>query len=332
MTMVVACAAYQQGRRVAEIDIEQVGASGLDLAARGDGAAGDQFVWLGLHEPDEDLLRRVQGRFGLHDLAIEDAHAAHQRPKLEIYGDSLFVVLRTAQLKGRRIVFGETHIFAGRGYVVTVRHGPSSSYAELRARCEQAPALLRLGESFVLYSLMDFVVDNYFPIIDTLEAEVDDLELEAADQDSDRNDIGRIYELRRQLLVLRRTVSPLLDVCDRLVRFDVPLVEQDMRPYFRDVRDHVIRVDERIDDLRELLTSTMETNLLLASVRQNDVMKKLAGWAAILAVPTAVFGLYGMNFSDMPETSSPYGYPAVLMVVAVLCAYLYYRFRRAGWF
>jgi magnesium transporter len=332
MTMVVACAAYQHGRRVADIDIEQVGASGLDLAARGDGAAGDQFVWLGLHEPDEDLLRRVQGRFGLHDLAIEDAHAAHQRPKLEIYGDSLFVVLRTAQLKGRRIVFGETHIFAGRGYVVTVRHGPSSSYAELRARCEQAPALLRLGESFVLYSLMDFVVDNYFPIIDTLEAEVDDLELEAADQDSDRNDIGRIYELRRQLLVLRRTVSPLLDVCDRLVRFDVPLVEQDMRPYFRDVRDHVIRVDERIDDLRELLTSTMETNLLLASVRQNDVMKKLAGWAAILAVPTAVFGLYGMNFEAMPEVRSPYGYPAVLVAVAVLCSYLYYRFRRAGWF
>jgi magnesium transporter len=179
---------------------------------------------------------------------------------------------------------------------------------------------------------MDFVVDNYFPIIDALEAEVDAREGEVFEQAAGREDIGRIYELRRELLVLRRTVAPLLDVCDRLMRFDVPLIEADIRPYFRDVRDHVIRVDERIDDLRELLTSTMETNLLLASVRQNDVMKKLAGWAAILAVPTAVFGLYGMNFQEMPELHSPYGYPAVMAAVACLCGYLYYRFRRAGWF
>jgi magnesium transporter len=332
MTMVVNCAAYRDGRRVADIDLEHDAAGGLDLAPSGAGAVGERFVWLGLHEPSEELLRKVQSRFRLHDLAVEDAHAAHQRPKLEIYGDSLFVVLRTAQLHGKKIQFGETHIFAGRGYVVTVRHGPSLTYADVRSRCEQAPALLRLGESFVLYSLMDFVVDNYFPIIDALEAEVDDLELEVFEQASGREDIGRIYELRRELLMLRRTVSPLLDVCERLVRFDVPLVEPDIRPYFRDVRDHVIRVDERIDDLRELLTSTMETNLLLASVRQNDVMKKLAGWAAILAVPTAVFGLYGMNFEEMPEVRSPYGYPAVLAVVAMLCGYLYYRFRRAGWF
>jgi magnesium transporter len=332
MTMVVNCAAYQDGRRVADIDLEHDAAGGLDLDMQGAGAAGEPFVWLGLHEPSEELLRKVQDRFGLHDLAIEDAHVAHQRPKLEIYGQSLFVVLRTAQLKASRIQFGETHIFAGRGYVVTVRHGPSLTYADVRARCEQAPAMLRLGESFVLYSLMDFVVDNYFPIIDALEAQVDETEIEVFEQASGRDDIGRIYELRRELLVLRRTVAPLLDVCDRLVRFDVPLIEPDMRPFFRDVRDHVIRVDERIDDLRELLTSTMETNLLLASIRQNDVMKKLAGWAAILAVPTAVFGLYGMNFQDMPEVQSPYGYPAVLGVVALLCGYLYYRFRRAGWF
>lgn len=332
MAMVVNCAAYQDGRRVADIDIEDDGATGLDLGQSGAGVQGERFVWLGLHEPSEDLLRKVQRRFGLHDLAIEDAHAAHQRPKLEIYGDSLFVVLRTAQLQASKIRFGETHIFAGQGYVVTVRHGPSLTYADVRARCESAPAMLRLGESFVVYSLMDFVVDNYFPIIDALEAEVDALEGEVFEQASGREDIGRIYELRRELLILRRTVSPLLDVCDRLVRFDVPLIEPDMRPYFRDVRDHVIRVDERIDDLRELLTSTMETNLLLASVRQNDVMKKLAGWAAILAVPTAVFGLYGMNFQDMPEVRSPYGYPAVLAAVAALCGYLYYRFKRAGWF
>jgi magnesium transporter len=332
MGMVVNCAAYQEGRRVADIDIERDTKAVLDLASGDDAARAGRFVWLGLHEPSEELLRKVQSRFGLHDLAIEDAHSAHQRPKLEIYGNSLFVVLRTAQLQGTKIQFGETHIFAGKGYVVTVRHGPSSSYTDLRARCECAPTLLRIGESFVLYSLMDFVVDNYFPIIDALEAEVDALEGEVFDQSSDRDEIARIYELRRELMVLRRTVSPLLDVCDRLMRFDAPLIEPDIRPYFRDVRDHVIRVDERIDDLRELLTSAMETNLLLASVRQNDVMRKLAGWAAILAVPTAVFGLYGMNFQDMPELSSPFGYPAVLAVVAAVCAYLYYRFRRAGWF
>ena len=332
MGMVINCAAYQEGRRIAEIDIERDAAAVLDLASGDEAARVGRFVWLGLHEPSEDLLRKVQRRFGLHDLAIEDAHLAHQRPKLEIYGDSLFVVLRTAQLQGTKIQFGETHVFAGKGYVVTVRHGPSSSYTDVRSRCECVPAMLRIGESFVLYSLMDFVVDNYFPIIDSLEAEVDALEGEVFDQSSDRDEIERIYELRRELMIFRRTVAPLLEVCDRLMRFDAPLIEPDIRPYFRDVRDHVIRVDERIDDLRELLTSAMETNLLLASVRQNDVMRKLAGWAAILAVPTAVFGLYGMNFQDMPELGSPYGYPAVMVVVAAVCAYLYYRFRRSGWF
>jgi magnesium transporter len=332
MGMVVNCAAYQGGRGIADIDIEHDAAAALDLVPSGDAARADRFVWLGLHEPSEELLRRVQSRFGLHDLAIEDAHDAHQRPKLEVYGESLFVVLRTAQWQAGKIQYGETHIFAGKGYVVTVRHGASLSYADVRSRCEGAPTMLRIGESFVLYSLMDFVVDNYFPIIDALEAEVDAREGEVFEQAAGREDIGRIYELRRELLVLRRTVAPLLDVCDRLMRFDVPLIEADIRPYFRDVRDHVIRVDERIDDLRELLTSTMETNLLLASVRQNDVMKKLAGWAAILAVPTAVFGLYGMNFQGMPELHSPYGYPAVMAAVGCLCGYLYYRFRRAGWF
>jgi magnesium transporter len=330
MGMVVNCAAYQDGRRIADIDIERDAVAALDIEQRGD-AGGGRFVWIGLHEPSEELLRKVQGRFGLHDLAIEDAHSAHQRPKLEVYGDSLFVVLRTAQLQGGKIQFGETHVFAGKGYVVTVRHGPSLSYAEVRSRCEHTPKLLRRGESFVLYSLMDFVVDNYFPIVHALEAEVDALEGEVFAQASLRQDIERISELRRELLILRRTVSPLLEVCDRLMRFDSPLIDQGMRPYFRDIKDHVIRLDERIDDLRELLTSTMETNLLLTSMRQNDVTKRLAGWAAILAVPTATFGIYGMNFEHMPELDSPYGYPTILAATAALCGYLYYRFKRAGW-
>ncbi len=330
MRMVVNCAAYEEGRRVAEIDIERDGPIIADSGPGG--GSGQRFVWLGLHEPDEQLLRKVQDRFWLDDLAIEDALHAHQRPKFEIYDGSLFVVLHTAQLQGTKIQFGETHIFVGNGYVVTVRHGPSLSYADVRARCESAPAMLRVGESFVLYSLMDFVVDNYFPIIHTLEAEVDALEVEVVGDGADSRDIERIYELRRKLMILRRAIAPLLEVCDRLLRFDVPLIARDMQPYVRDVRDHVIRVAEAIDDLRELLTSAMETNLLLASVQQNDVMKKLAGWAAILAMPTAVFGLYGMNFQDMPELRLPYGYPAVMLAVVGLCTYLYYRFKRAGWF
>jgi magnesium transporter len=322
MDMVIGCAAYEGGRRVAEVDIDET--RPLDT---GNG----RFVWIGLHEPDEALLRKVQRRFGLHDLAVEDAHRAHQRPKLEIYGDSIFIVLRTAQLQAGRIQCGETHIFAGRGYVVTVRHGSSQSYAEVRARCENAPAMLTMGESFVVYSVMDFVVDNYFPVIHTLEGEMDELEDAVFAQRSDRAHVERLYELRHELMLLKRAVSPMQEVCNRVMRFDVPLIDRAMHPYFRDVQDHVMRVVESVDGLRETLIAALEANLLFASVQQNDVTKKLAGWAAILAVPTAIAGIYGMNFEHMPELKSPWGYPAVLLVIAALCLFLYYRFRRAGW-
>jgi magnesium transporter len=320
--MVVGCAAYRDGRRVAEVDID---------AADTVGVGEDRFVWIGLHEPDEELLRKVQSRFGLHDLAVEDAHNAHQRPKLEVYGDSLFVVLRTAQLEGGRIQCGETHIFAGSGYVVTVRHGSSHSYAEVRARCEGTPKLLTKGESFVVYSIMDFVVDRYFPILHALETEVDALEDAVFAQRAGRQDVERIYELRHELMRLRRAVAPLQEVCNRIMRFDAPVIDHAMHPYFRDVQDHVIRVVEGIDNLRELLTSALEANLLFLSVQQNDVTKKLAGWAAILAVPTAIAGIYGMNFENMPELKASLGYPAVLLFIAALSGFLYYRFKRAGW-
>ena len=321
--MVVGCAAYASGRRVADVDIEQT-----ERVDTSDG----RFVWIGLHEPDEALLRKVQQRFGLHDLAVEDAHRAHQRPKLEVYGDSLFIVLRTAQLHEGKIQCGETHIFAGHGYVVTVRHGSSHSYAEVRARCESAPKMLTMGESFVVYSIMDFVVDNYFPILHAFETEVDALEDAVFAQSWKRRDVERTYELRHELMQLRRAVSPLLDVCTRIMRFDAPsLIDRAMHPYFRDVQDHVIRVTESIDSLRELLTAALEANLLLASVQQNDVTKKLAGWAAILAVPTAIAGIYGMNFEHMPELKEPLGYPAVLILIIGLCLFLYSRFKRAGW-
>jgi magnesium transporter len=319
---VVGCAAYQGGRRIAEIDLEQ--AEQIGTKAGG-------FVWIGLYEPDEALLRKVQQRFGLHDLAIEDAHNAHQRPKMEIYGESLFIVLRTARLEEGKVLCGETHVFAGKGYVVTVRHGASHSYSEVRARCESKPKMLAKGEDFVVYSIMDFVVDNFFPIIDSFEGEVERLDAAVFAQTATQGDIERIYELRHELAVMRRAVAPLQDVCSRIMRFDVPQIDREMGPYFRDVQDHVIRILEGIDNLRDLLGSALEAYLLLASIQQGNVMKKLAGWAAILAVPTAVAGIYGMNFENMPELKEPWGYPLVLAVIVGLCAFLYLRFRRSGW-
>ena len=320
--MLINCAAYKAGSRVADLDLKQADCI--------EPSPGD-FVWVGLHEPDAALLRTVQQRFGLHDLAVEDAHLAHQRPKLEAYGDSLFVVLRTAQLADGKIGWGETHIFAGPGYVVTVRHGSTTAYKAVRARCESAPKMLSVGESFVIYSVMDFIVDSYFPLLHELEGEVDALEGSVFSKDSARLDVERVFELRHELLLLRRAVLPLQEVCNGLIRFDVTLIAPEMRAYFRDVQDHVIRVVEHIDNLRELLKGALEANLLLASVQQNDVTKQLAAWAAILAVPTAIAGIYGMNFKYMPELEYPASYPVVLAVIVGLCLYLYHRFKRSGW-
>lgn len=324
MGMVVNCVAYADGRRIGEVDIEDISEI---LQFPG------QFIWIGLHEPTEDLLRQVQREFGLHDLAIEDAHRAHQRPKLEEYGEALFVVLRTAQWNSEqeRIDFGETHVFVGPRYAVSVRHGASLSYAEVRTRCEATPQLLRKGPGFVLYALMDFVVDHYFPILDELEDRLESIEEEIFGGTFDRDTSERIYKLKRDLLVLKRAIAPLIEVCNRLVRYDVQLIPDDTRPYFRDVYDHVIRINETVDNLRELLTSALEANFSLISVRQNDVMKKLAAWAAILAVPTMIAGIYGMNFEFMPELHLVFGYPLVVASMAGACGFLYTRFRRAGW-
>jgi magnesium transporter len=320
--MVVACAAYEGGRRIADLEIDQ-----LD----GFQAAPGQFLWIGLHEPDEALLHRLQKRFGLHDLAVEDTRNAHQRPKLEVYGDAIFMVLHTAQLRDGHVEFGETHVFAGPGYVLSVRHGPSSSYKEVRQRCESAPKKLKKGEDFVLYSLMDFIVDNYIPVVDAIEEEVERMEDSIFDKPFDRAMVERIYGFKRELLSLRRIVAPLVEITNRMMRFDVPLIDKNTYPYFRDVHDHAMRVSETIDALRELLTSALEANLLLASVNQNEVMKKLAGWAAILAVPTAIAGIYGMNFDNMPELRWQYGYYVVLGLTAAICGWLYWRLRRANW-
>lgn len=324
MEGVVNCAAYAGGRRVADVEVKQIS----EVLKQE-----DRFIWIGLHEPNEDLLRQVQQEFGLHDLAIEDAHSAHQRPKLERYGDSLFVVLRTAQMQKEqgRIHFGETHIFVGSRYVVSVRHGSALSYAAVRARCEATPQLLCQGPGFVLYALMDFIVDQYFPIVNALEDDLEALEEAVFDGTVNRETTMRIYELKRNLLEIKRAVSPLVDICNRLVRFDIEFIPEISRPYFRDVYDHVIRINEMVDTTRELLSSALEANFSLISVSQNEVMKKLGGWVLILAVPTMIAGVYGMNFEFMPELKLHLGYPLAISGMLVTCGALYLYLKRSGW-
>jgi magnesium transporter len=321
---VINCAAYASGIRVADLGVEAIGA-----------ALGhpDQFVWLGLYEPDEELLRHVQRQFHLHDLAIEDAYNAHQRPKLEVYEDSLFVVLRTAQRTAAPapLEFGETHLFVGRNYVVTVRHGSLRSHVGLRARCECTPQLLAKGPAYVLYALMDFVVDQYSPIVSALEDEVEELEEVILGEQRSSGATERIYRLKRDLLSLRRAISPLVEVCNRLMRFELPNIPDDTRPYFRDVYDHVMRLNETIDVQRELLTTALEAHLSLMSVAQNDHMKRLAAWAAMIAVPTMIAGIYGMNFNNIPELGWRYGYYVSLFVMVLSSTGLYIGFKRSGW-
>jgi magnesium transporter len=321
---VINCAAYAGGLRVQEVSIDDIG----EVLRRG-----DRFVWLGLYEPDEALLKRIQAQFHLHDLAIEDAGSAHQRPKLEHYEDSLFIVLRTAQLatSARRIEFGETHVFLGENYIVTVRHGSLQSHVGLRARCECTPHLLAKGPGYVLYALMDFIVDQYLPIVQSLEAELQEIEDQVFGEVGPGDSSARIYRLKRDLLALRRAVSPLVEVCNRLMRFEVANIPDDTRPYFRDVYDHVVRLNEIIDTQRELTTAALEANLALLSVAQNEHMKRLSAWAAIIAVPTMIAGVYGMNFQHMPELAWRYGYFVSIGLMAFACTGLYYGFKRSGW-
>lgn len=319
---VVACVAYAGGQRVDDVAIEDI-----SEVLRLEG----QFVWIGLYEPGDELLRKIQAEFDLHELAVEDALSAHQRPKLEEYGESLFVVLRTAQLHDEKTVFGETHIFLGQHYVVTVRHGASSPYTPVRLRCESAAHHLKTGPGFVLYALMDYVVDQYFPVVSELEDILEEIEEEVFGGAYGRNTTERIYAMKRQLVGLKRAVSPLVDVCNRLVRFEGDLVPEQTRHYFRDVYDHVIRVNESVDHLRELLGTALEANLSLISVNQNETMKKLAAWAAIFAIPTMIAGIYGMNFQYMPELTWKYGYVVTIVAMVGLCGVLYWQFRKAEW-
>ena len=321
---VIDCAAYARGTRAAALTVDQI---------QGALACEDQFVWIGLYEPDQSLLRQVQQQFGLHDLAIEDAINAHQRPKLELYEDSVFIVLRTAQRVAStgRLEFGETHVFLGRNYIITVRHGSIRSHVGVRQRCEATPHLLAQGPGYVLYSLMDFIVDQYLPIVREIEEEVQELEGVVLDDPTASDATARIYLLKRDLVALRRAVSPLADVCNRLLRFDIPHIPADTRPYFRDVYDHIMRLNESIDAQRELLTSALEAHLSLMTVAQNEHMKRITAWAAMIAVPTMIAGIYGMNFEGMPELLWRYGYVFSLVAMVVSCLGLYVGFKRSRW-
>ena len=323
MEAVINCAAYSKGRRVSNIQINEVGQVLKQT---------DKFVWIGLHEPSEELLQQVQQEFGLHDLAIEDAHRAHQRPKLETYGETIFIVLRTAQMNNQKhIDFGETHFFVGENFIISIRHGSSLAYTEVRNKCEMAPDLLQKGPGFALYALMDSIVDQYFPVIDSLEGELESVEDKIFGEKPSRETTEQIYQLKRELLQVKRAVSPLVDICNRLVRFDLRLIPDDTRPYFRDVYDHVLRINEMVDSSRELLGGALEANFSIISISQNDVSKKFAGWAAILGVPTLVVGIYGMNFTWIPELSWHWGYPFVLGVTFLICLTLFLFFKRSGW-
>ncbi|MDB5417162.1 MAG: magnesium transporter [Phenylobacterium sp.] len=318
---VVSAYVYRKGQRVREAPLTEAG-----LALRP-----GEFVWIGLHDPDEAELRLLATKFKLHPLAVEDALAAHQLPKVEVYGHELFVVARTAELAGDRIHYGETHIFMGKSYVVSVRHGSARAHTELRAHLEAAPALLNHGPDYVVHGILDFIVDGYMPIVEEIEEAVLTIETRALDAFLARADVRRIFLLRSELLRFRRILGPMEEVASKLEHLNLPGLDADVRPYFRDVADHVRRVAGRVEGLRDVLSSVFEVSTLLEQQRQGIITRKLAAWAAILAVPTAIAGIYGMNFEFMPELHWRLGYPLTLLLIAGICGVLFAAFRRSGW-
>ena len=313
----------KEGRRQREIDLEQI-SDELENPDVG-------FVWVGLYEPDAPLLMKMQEEFGLHPLAVEDALNAHQRPKVELYGDSLFLVLQTAQVVKGHIAFGETHIFFGPRYLVTVRHGASLPFAPARERCEKNPELMRLGPSYALYSVIDSIVDNYFPIVEEFQGELNELEKDIFAETYSRDTIHRLYELKGDLTRLRLAVSPLQDMLNNLMRVHPNLVPKEVAVYLRDVHDHVVRIGEATDTMREMLTAAMSVNLSLVTVAQGEIVKRLAGWAALLAAPTLLTSWYGMNFHHMPELDGRYSYAIMIAVTIAICVGLYFLLKRARW-
>jgi magnesium transporter len=319
---VVAAYLYRDGHRVRPITIDE------PISCREEKG---EFVWIGIADPTVDEMRSLANCYDLHPLALEDAIKAEQLPKVDIYDEQLFVVARTARLQGDTIEYGETSIFLGHSHIITVRHGSERAHTALREQLEKAPKLLMHGTDYLLHAVLDYIVDGYGPLVDDIEEEVLEMEASAADGFLDREQTTHIFALRRELTRLQRILGPMGEVALKLARQELPSIDADVRLYFSDVHDHVRRVQSRVDALRDALNSVFQLSSLLEQQRVGEITRQLAAWAAILAVPTAIAGIYGMNFQNMPETQTKYGYFVVLGVIAAICLLLYNRFKRTGW-
>jgi len=320
--MIVNCVAYERGKKLSEIPLSEV-RSHLDQR--------EHFVWVALKDPEPSELATLQEEFSLHELAIEDAQKGHQRPKIEEYGSSLFVVLHLIEPVGEELQTGEVAIFVGPQYIVSVRRDAQLGFADVRRRCEQEPELLQHGPAYVLYALMDTVVDRYFPVIAHLSAEIEEIEERIFAGQTTRAQIEALYSLKRKLMMLDHATQPLLEVAGKLHGGRVPPICTGLQEYFRDVFDHLLRLKQSIDNLRDMVATAISVNLSLITLQENEVTKRLAAYAALVAVPTMVAGVYGMNFNNMPELRWAYGYPAALATMALIDVYLVYRFRKAKW-
>lgn len=322
---VVNCVVYSRatGQKRADIPLDQV-SEALEEDA-------DNFVWVGLHEPDAIEMKLVVDEFGLHELAVEDATRPQHRSKIESYGDTLFVVARTARLEGEDICLGHTSMFVGPHYVLTVRQGASLSYAPVRQRCERSPDMMRLGPGYVLYALLDFVVDNFYPVMEGLSQHMRDIEKDIFGSTFRRKTIRHLYELKHELVDMKLAVGPMQDVCGYLLRSEARVMPRALYPYLRDINDHVLRINDVVNAQSEMVKVAMDVNMAMVTVGQNEIVKRLAAWAAILALPTMIASFYGMNFEYMPELKWHFGYPVTLGVMGVGCVWLWRRLRRAGW-
>ncbi len=320
--MLINCAAYQDGRKLRDITVEEIS----DYVGRP-----DCFVWVALKDAGSNELTEMQQEFDLHELAVEDARHGHQRPKIEEYGDCLFAVLHLIELVEDEINIGEVHIFVGCNYVLSVRNGAQTGFLGVRERCEREPNLLKHGSSFVFYALMDAVVDRYFPVLDALETELETIESQIFAETPMRANIHQLYDLKQKVTVLKHAVAPLMEGVARLHGGRVPDVCGSTEEYFRDIYDHLYRINTTIDGIRDTIGTAIQATISLIAIEESQVTKRLAGWAAIFAVATAFVGIWGMNFDYMPELRWKYGYAAAIGVVAVVCGYLFYRFRKTGW-
>jgi magnesium transporter len=320
--MLVNCVVYQDGKKLADIQKREI-KSYLQRP--------ECFVWVALRDADAAELAEMQDEFDLHELAVEDARHGHQRPKIEEYGDSLFVVLHTVEVAGEELQVGEMDVFVGRNYVLSARQKTERGFQDVRARCEREPELLRHGSGYVLYALMDAVVDRYSPVLDAVETELEALEEQIFTGKSPRENIEALYYVKQKLMVLKHAAGSLLDAASRLFGGRVPYPCAGLGEYFRDVYDHLSRLNQSIDTLRDTVATAIQVNLAMISIGEFEVTKRLASYAALVAVPTMIAGVYGMNFEHMPELGWTFGYPLTVGVMAAIDAYLFYRFRRAGW-